>query len=159
MSMLNNKNLKVVERQNHKPKLILTNYGKTKAQQHTKDQCDINVIMKKFKRTGRLPLRETVPIYDDFSTSQDFHTSMDIIIKAENQFSNLPALARKKFDNDPAKFLEFCNNPKNHKEMVELGLAKHVKGDHNMDGVVNSEDNPKSTTKKVNDAPETETSN
>jgi phage internal scaffolding protein len=148
MSMIPNKNLKISKRTtNGSRKVVLQNYGKTRTQQHTKDQCDINHIMKKFQKTRTLPLMDRVPIYDDFTNAVDYKESLERIMHAESQFNNLPSAVRNKFKNDPSKFLEFVNDEKNHSELVDMGLAKHIAGDHNMDGVVDEKDEPQTLQK------------
>ena len=42
---------------------------------------------------------------------------------AQEQFAALDAAVRSRFDNDPAKFLEFTADPANADEMVKMGLA------------------------------------
>ena len=54
----------------------------------------------------------------------DYHEAQNIVINAQNQFNALNASLRKKFDNDPALFLAFAEDPKNAQELVTLGLAK-----------------------------------
>ena len=96
----------------------------TRTMQSSKDECDINQIMKRFEKTGQLP--ETIksdPQYGDFSSLPDFQDSLHIVQKSEDQFSKLSARVRARFENDPAKFLEFAQNPANAQEMVDLGLA------------------------------------
>ena len=48
---------------------------------------------------------------------------MNIVLKADEMFNDLPSRARRHFDNDPAKFLDFVQDPKNHEQLVDLGLA------------------------------------
>ncbi|RYF32309.1 MAG: hypothetical protein EOO38_31115, partial [Cytophagaceae bacterium] len=38
------------------------------------------------------------------------------------QFDALPAKIRDRFNNDPSRFLAFCENPENEAELVQLGL-------------------------------------
>lgn len=90
-----------------------------------KDQCDINKIVQRYKKTGRLPdLITGNPSYGDFSTALDYHAACNMVLKAETQFNALPAKVRSRFGNDPAKMLEFVADPNNAKEMIELGMAK-----------------------------------
>lgn len=92
--------------------------------QSFKDECDINNIMKKYKNTGMLPeMIKTQPQYGDFSEVSDYMESMNIVLKAQEQFQNLSADVRNRFQNDPAQFLDFANDPKNGEEMVKMGLA------------------------------------
>lgn len=94
--------------------------------QDAKNECDINNIMKRFLKNGASALTDLIrqdPTYGDFSSLPEFVDAMNLINHAHDQFSHLSARVRARFDNDPAKFLEFANDPSNGKEMVELGLA------------------------------------
>lgn len=140
MSMIPNKKFKIVKRANGSKSVKLVGFEKTRTQQHPKDMCDINLILKKYQKTGKLPLMDRVPIYDDFSKVKDYKESLGIIMKADEQFNNLPSDLRSKFRNDPQEFLSYVEKA-DHEDLMELGLAKHVKGDRNRDGVVDSKDN------------------
>lgn len=86
--------------------------------------CDINRIMDRYSKTGQLPdLIRSDARYGDFTSVPDFHEAMDIVIRAEEQFAALDARVRDRFENDPAKMLAFCSDPKNSEAMIELGLA------------------------------------
>jgi len=92
--------------------------------QSEKDSCDINKILRRYQDTGVLPQNmKNNPIYGDFTTVSDFHESLQTVALANEQFSNLPASIRDRFQNDTAKFLAFCNDSKNVSEMVKMGLA------------------------------------
>lgn len=96
--------------------------GRTK--QSDKDACDINLITKRYERTGTLPdLIQREPRYGDFSAVPDFQAALDLVHLAEAQFGALDAHIRTRFANDPANFLAFATNPANLDEMVKLGLA------------------------------------
>lgn len=80
--------------------------------------------MQKFTKTGVIAhINNHQPNYGDI-TPTDFHESMNIIAKANSMFSELPALARRKFNNSPELFLEYVQNPKNHDELHKMGLAE-----------------------------------
>lgn len=98
--------------------------GPSKTKQHFKNDCDINVIIKKHRDQGILPqmIRQN-PIYGDFSSVPTFQNALNTVIKAQQQFEALPANIRERFHNDPEKFLEFATNASNAEEMVRLGLA------------------------------------
>lgn len=96
--------------------------GKTR--QSFKEECDINKIVAKYKKTGRLPeLIRQNPIYGDFSKSFDYQEALNTVQKAQLQFNELSSEIRNKFRNDPVEFLMFVEDPKNEKELVEMGLA------------------------------------
>lgn len=95
--------------------------GRTK--QEFKDECDLNVLMKRYERTGALPsARVGQPQYVDCTVFTDFQTAMEIVRGAESSFNALPSRVRREFDNDPRKFVEFATNPENADRMIELGL-------------------------------------
>lgn len=98
-------------------------YGSTVTQQAGKDACDINQIMARFVKTGVMDhVREHGPEYG-FASSDTFNDSMQIVAKANSMFEDLPSQIRTKFENDPAKFLDFVQDEKNQEEMQEMGLA------------------------------------
>jgi len=92
------------------------------AQQHMKDDCDINVIVERFGVTGSLPVRAIEPSYGDFSGVSDYHTALNKIRAAEAEFMALPAKLRARFDHDPNALLNFLENEQNRDEAIELGL-------------------------------------
>jgi phage internal scaffolding protein len=94
----------------------------TRAQQHHKEECDINVILRKFGKTGTLPINASEALYPDFSDAVDYHTALNQIIASEREFDLLPSHIRKHFDNDPAKLVYFMQDKKNYDEAVNLGL-------------------------------------
>ena len=48
---------------------------------------------------------------------------METVAKGKTMFEELPSSIRTKFENDPAKFLDFVQDKENLTEMQELGLA------------------------------------
>lgn len=100
-----------------------TNTEPSLTQQQYKDECDINVIMKRYSTTGLLPLGTTkTEVYDDFSQAGDYLEAMLILKNAQDQFNELEANVRLRFHNDPAEFLEFVHNPDNLEEARKLGM-------------------------------------
>jgi phage internal scaffolding protein len=94
-----------------------------------KEETDVNHIVKRFIRTEGDNFFEklgnaTDGMYGDFSEVVDYRTALDQVIAADEAFMALPAIVRKRFDNDPAQFLDFCGDPENLPEMRELGLCK-----------------------------------
>jgi phage internal scaffolding protein len=92
------------------------------AQQHMKDECDINVIVERFGVTGQLPQTPLEPSYGDFSGVSDYHTALNAIRASEEAFMALPGKLRAKFDNDPNALLQFLQSEDNRNEAIELGL-------------------------------------
>lgn len=97
-------------------------HGRTK--QSFKDESDINNIMARYNKTGVLEYTARYqPRYADV-TGADFTSSMQKVALAKSMFNALPAFVRDRFSNDPARFLEFVQNPANEAEAIELGLLK-----------------------------------
>lgn len=96
----------------------------TRTQQHMKDMCDINSILKRYRANGELPsLIKDNPQFGDFSNVKDYQESLNIVLHANEQFAALSSHVREKFKNDPAEFLQFVSDPKNGEELVKMGLA------------------------------------
>lgn len=104
-------------------KLICNDESRT--HQSFKDECDINNIVRKYKRTGVVThVTSKVGSFSDLSDVPTFHEAMNIVAEATQHFEQLPAALRKRFANDPAQFLDFVHDEKNLPEMRELGLLK-----------------------------------
>jgi phage internal scaffolding protein len=94
------------------------------AQQHFKDECDINNILRQFNVTGLLPDAPVSPQYGDFTGISDYKTALDRINSANTEFMNLPAELRAKFNNEPANLINFLDNDANRQEAENLGLVE-----------------------------------
>lgn len=107
-----------------RPRVQLSMEGSTsRTQQSFKEECDVNRIMAKFRKTGEINhLNEHNPSYGDFATGLDFHTAQLAVADAQADFDSLSARIRAKMDNDPAKLLAFVADPENLEEARELGL-------------------------------------
>lgn len=100
---------------------------KSLAQQHMKDECDINVIVERFGVTGHLPVKPLEPSYGDFSGVGDYHSALNQINATKEQFMSLPAKVRAKFSHDPFELVNFLMDEANRSEAIELGL---INGDY-----------------------------
>lgn len=93
-------------------------------QQQFKDETDINNIVNGMARNGVMPqYMAGTPIYGDFTDAGDYQEALNLVMHAREQFDALPSGVREKFMNDPARFYEFANNPKNEEALVDMGLA------------------------------------
>lgn len=102
--------------------LSFSGLGRTK--QAHKDECDVNKIVKRFEKTGVLAhVTAKQASYGDFSPI-DYREAIEVVMKAEEAFSQLPASVRRRFDNDPAAFLEAAENPAFRDEFEALGLLE-----------------------------------
>lgn len=111
-----------------RPRLVLNTGDETLVKQEFKAECDINVLMKRYQKTGLFPQYPSqTPQYVSNIGMPDYQESLQIVMQAESEFKALNSELRKRFDNDPAKFLEFVGNPDNADELVKLGLREAPK--------------------------------
>jgi phage internal scaffolding protein len=97
--------------------------AESRTEQSHKADCDINNIIAKFDRTGLLVSRnDKTPDYG-FATSQSFQDAMFVVAQAQTMFNEMPESVRERFEHDPAKLLDFVNDPNNAKDLVDMGLA------------------------------------
>jgi phage internal scaffolding protein len=98
--------------------------GEGITEQCHKKQCDMNHILKDYKRTGFIRhSKENQGRYDDISV-QDFQDAMFKVAEATNMFNDLPANLRKDFNNNPAEFLGFVQNPDNQEKLQQMGIIR-----------------------------------
>lgn len=93
------------------------------AQQHARDECDINTIVRRFGLTGELPNGVKAPRYGDFTEATDYHTSLNAVRAADAAFMQLPADIRTRFNNDAGAFVDFVSDDSNRAEAEKLGLV------------------------------------
>lgn len=97
--------------------------GPSLAVQSQRDEADINVIVKRFNITGKLPDNVRAPTYVDFDGIFDFQSAQNAVIAAKDSFMQMPAKVRGRFQNNADLFVDFCSDPANIDEAVKLGLA------------------------------------
>lgn len=102
--------------------------GPGKAKQSFRDECDVNVIMKRFAVSGVLPNAGRLPPEYGDVTGLDFQTMLNQVVAAQAAFQALPAVVRRRFGNDPKEFVDFCSDRGNMDEVARMGLAAFVKG-------------------------------
>ncbi|AXH77094.1 MAG: internal scaffolding protein [Microviridae sp.] len=93
-------------------------------------ECDIRNIMSQYKRTGVVNhVTSLAGRFDDISEIPSFHEAMNVIAESKETFLQLPSSLRKRFNNDPAEFLDFVHNPDSRDEMIKLGMINPPKED------------------------------
>lgn len=95
----------------------------SRAQQHMKDETDINTLVKIYARTGVVPGADLPATEFAFDEVFDFQSAMNAVVAAERSFARLPSNIRARFSNDPAQFLSFVDNMENRDEAIRLGLV------------------------------------
>lgn len=93
------------------------------AKQSFQDECDINQILKRWRKSGELTHLATVqPTYGDFTNATDYLTATLAVQQAQADFDSLSARIRARMQNDPGVLLDFIADPANEAEAIELGL-------------------------------------
>ncbi len=105
-------------------RMVISDDGMTK--QGHKSECDINVIMKKYLKTGLVGHASRFEgVYGD-APAIDFHSAMNVVMEGQEAFDALPSATRQRFGNDPGAFLDFVQDAGNESEMRDLGLLDPV---------------------------------
>lgn len=93
--------------------------------QEFKKDCDVNLIVKKFVKTGLIDhVSKYQGTYEDLPSGVDFHAAVELVNQGSEAFKDLPAEVRSKFVNDPERFLTWIENPDNRNEAAHLGLLE-----------------------------------
>lgn len=111
----------------HSPAMPVQKFFETPSltKQSHKDECDVNMIMVRFEKTGLIDhINQFKGGYGDAIGVVDYHTAQNQIIAADAAFLSLPAKLRARFHNDPGAFLSFADNPANAKELAALTSDK-----------------------------------
>lgn len=96
--------------------------GEGLTEQAHQDQCDINLILEDYSRTGFMRhAKENQGRYDDVS-GVDFQKSMETVANVKSMFEGLPSAIRNEFQQDPVQFLNYVQNPKNTEELSKRGI-------------------------------------
>lgn len=86
--------------------------------------CEIHNILNQYERTGVITHSSKYQAqYMHFPDGQDFKTMMDTVATATSMFEEIPSGVRKQFNNDPAVFLDFIQNPDNREAITEMGFT------------------------------------
>lgn len=92
-------------------------------EQSHKESCDMRFIMRKYEKEGIVQhVSKYKGTYGDFVNQPDFQTAMNIIAEASSMFETVPSRIRAQFYNDPGRFLEFVQDPRNIDAMKKMGL-------------------------------------
>ena len=97
--------------------------GDVVTHQSFKDECDINLIVRRHAQTGLWDhVAKRQPHYGDFSEARDLADAVELVNQANQGFMELPAAVRKAVQNDPVKLLQAMADPLAFDALVQLGL-------------------------------------
>lgn len=112
-------------------------------QQQFKEECDINNIIRKYKRDNTLThINMKKGVYADLTQLPDYQDSLNTVLKANQAFESLPSSVRKKFANDPSQLIEFISDDKNYEEAIKLGLMDKEKSTQYLQSKTQSQTQP-----------------
>lgn len=96
--------------------------GETLTQQQFKEDCDVNLIMEKYMKTGMMPQSVAPLLEGDFSNLPSYAEALQTVIDAQDMFMEIPAKIRQRFDNNPQELMNFLADESNTEEAIKLGL-------------------------------------
>ena len=84
----------------------------SKTVQSEKDSCDVNLIMKRFERTGQISHVVTVPPqFIDTTQRMSYEDALMHMEDAKADFMALPSEVRTYFGHDPKTFIKVISDP------------------------------------------------
>ncbi len=123
--------------------------GRTK--QAFAGECDINKMLFRAQKAGSLShLQKYETSYGDFA-DYDFQTAQLMLTRGREVFDALPSELRKEFDQSPAAFFDYVNDPANQDDLAKKLPALAMPGRQNIDasGKTAPDDPPSSTESAV----------
>ena len=104
-------------------RVVTQNDGPSKTDQSFADDCDVNTIMRRYKKTGQIThLAKSQGVFGDFSDVPDLQDALQTVTEAQATFDQFPADLRRRFGNSPVEFYRFMEDPANMDESIKLGL-------------------------------------
>lgn len=96
------------------------------AKQEFKNECDINFIIDKYQSHGVAPsVAQGVQQFIDVDPI-DYQEALNLVIAAQDVFSQVPSDLRAICKNDPALFLKYVSEPENEDMLIKHGLIQKV---------------------------------
>lgn len=96
---------------------------KMRTKQSGKDDCDINLMVKRHASTGLWDhVSPRAPTFGDFSGSRELADAIEQVDLAEALFAELPAEVRRLCDNNPVNLLSGLADPESYEMLVKAGL-------------------------------------
>jgi phage internal scaffolding protein len=115
-----------------KVKCDTVNLEESMTKQSFKDDCDINVILKRYNMEAGLNSMMDYRQYyesnfEDVSAATDLQDAFNRVQEANEAFDAMPSNIRSRFYNDPRMLLEFLGDSANREEAIALGLLEKPK--------------------------------
>lgn len=117
---------KIEVRKDGKKRVYTVNEEPSKTDQSFQTECDVNHIVQKYLKTGRINhLARMQGQFADVSEIPDLLEAIKTVTSAQQTFDELPAELRRKFGNSPVNMVEYLQDPSNDIEAVKLGLKEY----------------------------------
>lgn len=98
------------------------------------NEVDINVLVARAKAGEDLSGFVRVGQYRDMTqVPTDLREALAIVQRASDLFMSLDAHVRERFQNDPAKMIDFLHHPENRDEAIKLGLVEAPEVDNTLE--------------------------
>jgi len=111
------------KRERDRPRFYSPVGERSRTKQAHKDECDINLIIKRHADTGAIShLNPQAPRFGDFATPYDLKSAIDAVNEAAHTFEQLPAEVRQAAANSPVQFLEMLEDDDGRDELAAAGL-------------------------------------
>jgi hypothetical protein len=101
----------------------------TRAEQHSKDETNINVLMKKYTpdqlaayMAARNSNRQEI-VGHDFTREPDLQSAKNTVYSMKRAYEELPEEIRRHFSNH-VEFLKFIDQPQNQEKLIKMGILK-----------------------------------
>ena len=112
------------------PKVSIYFKNPSLTEQCHKNDCEIDVILKRYQQTGFLvnPLEKSTrtPMFGDLSDLVGYQEQQNRLCQVKEYFEALPSQIRLMFGNDVGNYLQAMNDPKQTDKLIELGLLKRA---------------------------------
>lgn len=96
--------------------------GVGRAKQSMRDECDVNLIMAKFVKTGFVShLSKGLPSFTDVSELTDYRSAIEHVRSVELFFAGLPPAVRSRFENDAVSFMSFLEEGGSAEDLEAIG--------------------------------------
>lgn len=102
--------------------------GESMTEQHHKDDCDINCVLRRLTGDDYLTRSPGPEVYGEMPEELDYHLAFNKVQAVQAAFDELGPVVRERFKNRPAALLAFLDDPSNLDEGIELGLLVRPEG-------------------------------
>jgi len=103
------------------PVFQLLHTGPGLTQQEFKDECDMNLILKKYGIYAAA--NAPAMVFRDVSHGYDYLEAFNAVQEANEAFAALPADARRALDHSPLRLMELSQTPEGVAQLVKMGFG------------------------------------